>query len=107
MKKIFLAILLVMVSIRVFAYNDLKCSDENDPSLTYVIEQISHSDRYLLSVTQEKKVIYTETLKFLDWQGEGEYTGRYSYITNNGDEFINFFHKGSWLKSTTLKCEAL
>ena len=107
MKMIILTVSLAMFSLKTFAYESLECSDINDPSLIYSVQRIVDSEKYLLSVMQGMKVTYTETLKFRDWQGEGEYKGRYSVIINNGAEFVSFSHKGFWLKSTKLKCEAL
>ena len=107
MKKIILSIALVAYSVNSFAYENLECLDTNNPSLIYSVQGNAHSDKYLLSVTEGQKVVYTETLKFLDWQGEAEYRGRYSVIIYNGDEFVNFSHSGNWLKSTRLQCVAL
>lgn len=107
MKKIILLTILMAFSVNGFAYENLECMDYNDPSLTYSVQQIGHSDKYHLAVIKEKSVIYTEILKYLDWQGEAEYRGRYSYFIDNGDEFIDFIHNGSKLKSTLLKCEVL
>ncbi len=96
------------LSINAYAYSEnLQCLDINDSSLNYSVQQIGQSDKYFLAVTKGRKVIYTETLEYFDWQGEAEYSGPYSTITNNGEEYIEFIHNSSKLKSTQLNCEDL
>ena len=107
MKKLFLAASLSMLSINAFAYENLECVDNNNLSLRYSVQRIGQSDKYTLTVTQKRRIIYKEMLKYLDWQGEAEYTGPYSSLINNGDEFISFIHRGTFLRSTELKCEVL
>ncbi len=108
MKKRGLVFTLMTLSINAQAYGEnLQCFDRNNSSLSYSVQQISPSDKYLLTVTKRSKIIYTETLKYLDWQGEAEYSGPYSTIINNGDEYIEFITNSSKLKSTQLICEEL
>lgn len=107
MKKTILLIILTTLSVNGFAYENLECVDHNDPTLRFSVQRIGQSEKFRLSVIKEKSIIYTETLKYFDWQGEAEYRGRYSYFINNGDEFIDFIHNGSKLKSTLIKCEVL
>ena len=107
MKKFILAAFLSMLSINAFAYEDLECVDNKNLSFRYSVQRIGQSDKYTLTVTQKRRIIYKETLKYLDWQGEAEYSGPYSSLINNGDEFITFIHTGSFLRSTELKCEVI
>ena len=107
MKKFILAASFSMLSINAFAFENLDCMENNNQSLRYSVQRIGQSDKYILTVTQTRRVIYKETLKYLDWQGEAEYTGPYSSLINNGDEFISFIHRGTFLRSTELKCEVI
>lgn len=107
MKKRILLIILSTLSVNGFAYESLECVEHNDSSLSYSVQRIGQTEKFRLTVMKKKSIIYIETLKYLDWQGEAEYSGRYSYFINNGDEFISFIHSGSKIKSTVLRCEVL
>ena len=103
MKNIILFFLIF--SIGASASESLECIDENNPSLNYLIQETKKAKKFKLIVMQDRNIIYTEVLNYTDWQGEGEYIGRYSYFIDNGDEYVSFIHSGSKLKSTLLKCE--
>lgn len=116
-----LLILVLMLSSNVFASDNLSCTDSQNKKLTYNISEISQ-DLYELKVTKaelvpyscrsrwgcdyEQKTIWKEKLKFRDWQGVAEYSGKFTTIVNgeSADGQVEFSHTGNVLKDTALVC---
>lgn len=107
MKKLFTVATVSMLSISSYAYEDLECVDTQNESLTYSVKRIGKTENYLLTVKKGKKLIYKESLEYLDWQGEVEYKGPHSSLINSGEEILQFTHSGATLHSTELQCEVL
>ncbi len=116
----FLVLTLVLCS-NVFASDNFTCTDPQNKKLTYTVTEISR-DMYELTVTKadlvpyscqsrwgcdfEQKTIWKEKLKFMDWQGVAEYSGKFTIIVNgeSDDGRVEFRHTGHVLKNTALDC---
>ena len=97
----------LLLSVNCFANEDLSCKDIQNSNLLYEIKLTKKPDVYSLVVFDNGTAVYSESLKYLDWQGVAEYSGKHTTITigENPHGYAEVIHSGISLNSTKLNCE--